>query len=238
RRSVASSLRLGFRLIKGISPESVRGIEAARRDGPFRSVADVARRARVGRGTLARLAAADAFRSLGLDRRQALWDVLALREELPLLAGLEDRATPAPLPGMPIGEQVVADYDATGLSLAAHPISLVRELLNRLRVVPAARVQQSRHGVPVRVAGLVLVRQRPGTAGGIVFATLEDETGIVNLILRPAVYERCRAAAHGFAWLAEGRIERSNDVVHVQATRIEDLSDRLAGLRVSSRDFH
>ncbi|MGB9623285.1 MAG: error-prone DNA polymerase [Phycisphaerae bacterium] len=238
RRSVAPSLRLGFRLIKGISPESVRGIEAARREGPFRGVADVARRARVGRGTLARLAAADAFRSLGLDRRQALWDVLALREELPLLAALDDREAPAPLPGMPIGEQVVADYDATGLSLAAHPISLVRELLNRLRVVPAARVQQGRHSTPVRIAGLVLVRQRPGTAGGIVFATLEDETGIVNLILRPAVYERFRAAAHGFAWLAEGRIERSNDVVHVQATRIEDLSDRLAGLRVSSRDFH
>jgi len=238
RRSVASSLRLGFRLIKGLSPESVQGIEAARRDGPFRSVADVARRARVGRGTLARLAAADAFRSLGLDRRQALWDVLALREELPLLAGLEDREAPAPLPGMPIGEQVVADYDATGLSLAAHPISLVREQLHRLGVVPAACVPQSRHGTPVRVAGLVLVRQRPVTAGGIVFATLEDETGIVNLILRPAVYERFRAAAHGFAWLAEGRIERANDVVHVQAARIEDLSDRLAGLRVSSRDFH
>jgi DNA polymerase III alpha subunit len=237
RRSVASSLRLGMRLINGLSPESVRPIETARRNGPFRSIADVAHRAGVRRGTLARLAAADAFRSLGLDRRQALWDVLALREELPLLAGRQEGEVPAALPQMSIGEQVVADYDSTGLSLTAHPIALVRDELSRLHVVSAERIRQSRHGTPVRTAGLVLVRQRPGTAAGIVFATLEDESGITNLIIRPAIYERFRTATHGFAWLVEGRIERAGDVVHVQASRIDDLSDRLARLRVSARNF-
>ena len=236
-RRLSPALRLGFRLIHGISREAVCGIEAARRDGPYRSVADLARRARVGRGTLTRLAAADAFRSIGLDRRRALWDVLALRDEPPLLRGLEPEDEPVPLPGMTLGEHVFADYDATGLSLTAHPIALVRGELNGLRASTAADIRKGTQGRPVRAAGLVLVRQRPGTAGGITFATLEDETGVVNLIIRPNVYERFREAAHGIAWIAEGRIERVGEVVHVQASRIEDLGERLARLRVISRDF-
>lgn len=227
-----------MRLIKGLSREAVRGIEAARRDGPFRSVADVARRARVGRGTLARLAAADAFRSMGLDRREALWDVLALREEPPLFAGLDVEEPPSSLPKASLAEQVISDYDVTGLSLTAHPISLVRSGLNRLRVVPAATLQRSRQGMYVRVAGLVLVRQRPSTARGILFVTLEDETGIANLIIRPKVYERFRVQAQGFALIAEGRVQRAGTVIHVQADRLADLSHELRRLRVSSRDFH
>ncbi len=237
-KSAQPCLRLGMRLIAGISRDAVRSIAAARRDGPFRGIADVARRARVGRGVLARLAAADAFRSMGLDRRRALWDVLALREEMPLFAGMEVEEAPAPLPEMNLRERVVADYDATGLSLAAHPIGLIRGELDRLLVLRAERLRQSRRGDAVRVAGLVLVRQRPGTASGVVFATLEDETGIANLMIRPAVYERFRTAAHGFAWIAEGRIDRAGDGVHVQTTAIRDLSESLESLRIASRSFH
>ncbi len=238
RAGARPAIRLGMRLVKGISHEAVRGIETARRDGPFRSVADLARRSGAARATLARLASADAFRSMGLDRRQALWDVLAIRDELPLLADLVPDEAPAPLPRMTLRDEVLSDYDGTGLSLKAHPIALVRAELNRLDVTTAARVKRSRQGEPVRVAGLVLVRQRPGTAKGIIFVTLEDETDVTNLVIRPAVYERFRRAAEGFAWIAEGRVERAGDVVHVQTARITDLSDALDRLRVLSRDFH
>ncbi len=233
------AIRLGMRLINGISEANVRGIGQARQDGPFRSVPDVARRADVSRGVLARLAAADAFRSIGLDRREALWEVLALREELPLFAELEPAEEQANLPTLSLDEQVVRDYEAMGLSLVAHPISLVRDELDRFKVTSAARVSACRHGTRVRVAGLVLVRQRPGTASGIVFATIEDETGIVNLVIRPAVYEQCRrAAARAVGLVAEGKVERSGEVIHVQVSSLSDLSDRLNRLRCRSRNFH
>jgi error-prone DNA polymerase len=192
----------------------------------------------VRRAVLARLAAADAFRSMGLDRRQALWEVLALREEPPLLAGLEQNETPATLPAMRLSQSVVADYQMTGLSLTAHPLALIRRDLNRLQVMPNERLAHARQGQFVRVAGLVLVRQRPSTASGIVFATIEDETAAANLILRPRIYDRFRPVAQRVAWIVEGRVERAGSVVHVQVGRLCDLSDRLQTLRVSSRDFH
>ncbi|MBN1489417.1 MAG: DNA polymerase III subunit alpha [Phycisphaerae bacterium] len=231
-------LRLGMRLVQGISRRSVAGIEAARRDGPFRSVAELVRRAGISRTVAARLAAADAFSSMGLDRRQALWDVLALREELPLWAGVDESEPATELPAMSIGQQVLADYKATGLSLTAHPVALFRQELASQRVIQAAQLRRCPQGRFVRVAGLVLVRQRPSTAGGIVFATLEDETGVANLILRPRIYERFRSMMGACVWLAEGRVERQGDVIHVQTTRIEDLGHRLSALRVTSRDFH
>jgi len=232
------AIRLGMRLIKGLSQADARRIEQARRHGPFRSIAELARRTQLSRAVLARLAAADAFRSLGRDRREALWDVLVFSEPLPLFDGLPDPHEPADLPPLSLQEHLVQDYAMTGLSLTAHPIALLRMELDRLGAIPAADLATRRHGSVVRVAGLVLVRQRPATARGIVFATIEDETATANLVIPPQVYRRYRLRVGGAtAWLAEGRLDRAGRVVHVRVERLADLSETLGPLRSASRDF-
>jgi len=256
---------------------------------PIQSIRQLARRGDVSRETLVRLAAADAFRSLGLNRRQALWHILALNDdEPPLFAELEPDEPAIELPTMALDETVVEDYDALGFSLNAHPIGLVRRELNtmdlkesdegnvaaraparpnvaagaspagdhrrdadathdvaaraparRPRVSRASELKHMRHGQRVAVAGLVTVRQRPGTAKGMVFMTLEDETGMANLVIRPNVWERNRRVARSkIALIAEGTVERQGDVIHVMVRRLHDLSERLANLRHRSRDFH
>jgi error-prone DNA polymerase len=240
RSAVAGpALRLGMRLINGISQAKVEGIERARCEQPFTSVGDLVRRAGASPATLARLAAADAMRSMGLDRRRAVWQVLALSDDPPLLDGLEPEEPEPVLPEMSLDDVVFADYEATGLSLNAHPVSLVRLELKRLGVQQNRVLKHTPQGRRIRVSGLVLVRQRPGTAGGIVFGTLEDETGTANLIIRPQVYEKYRRVAHGsVALIAEGRVERQGEVIHVQVTHVKDMSKSLAQLRSVSRDFH
>lgn len=139
---------------------------------------------------------------------------------------------------MPLGQEVMTDYATGGLSLKRHPVALVREQLRQRRVITAAELMRLERGW-VRVAGLVLIRQRPGTASGIVFETLEDETGVVNLIVRPDIYEKYRPAArHAGLLECHGCVERQGKVVHVMAKRLFDLSGLLAGYQVSSRDFH
>jgi error-prone DNA polymerase len=146
------------------------------------------------------------------------------------------------LPPMPLGQEVMADYATQGLSLKAHPVSLVRDALNRKKIMTNAELldeRRSPHGRWVRVAGLVLLRQRPGTASGVVFQTLEDETGIANLILWSHIYEKYRPAARHAALLqAEGYVQREGQVVHVLAKRLVDLSHLIAGFELRSRDFH
>ena len=234
------ALRLGMRLVRGVSAAKVRGVEAARRAGPVTSIHQLARQPDVSRETLLRLASADAFRSLGLNRRDALWQILALDDApLPLFAELEPSETPAALPSMPLDEAVVHDYDALGLSLSAHPIGLVRDVLQKLRVSANERLKTARQHQRIAVAGLVTHRQRPGTAKGIVFMTLEDETGQANLIFRPPVWDRYKSVARSkVALIVEGTIERQDAVVHVQVNRIHDLSARIAPIRAKSRDFH
>jgi error-prone DNA polymerase len=233
------AVRLGMRLVKGVSRTQVEGIEQAQQQRPFTSVTDVAHRSGASYATLARLAAADAMRSLGLSRRAALWQVLALGAEPPMLEGREPDEPEATLPEQSLAERVRDDYDMVGLSLDAHPISLIRKQLSSLRAQPARALRHTRQGQWMSVAGLVLVRQRPGTAGGIVFGTLEDETGTANLIIRPQVYEKYRPVARGaVALLAQGRVERQGDVVHLQVSKLADLSKRLAELHSVSRDFH
>jgi error-prone DNA polymerase len=233
------ALRLGFRLVRGLSPEKVRGIEAARHAGPITSIHILARRPDVSRETLLRLAAGDAFRSLGLSRRQALWRILALDDaDLPLLAGLEPEEPAAALPAMLPAETVVQDYDSLGLSLNDHPIGLLRTELDRLRVSPSEKLKTAPSRSPIAVAGLVTHRQRPGTAKGIVFMTLEDETGQANLIIRPTIWERYRAVGRSkIALIAEGVVERQGAVVHVQVKRLHDLSAKTGSLPAKSRDF-
>ncbi|MHC5108462.1 MAG: error-prone DNA polymerase [Planctomycetota bacterium] len=231
-------LRLGMRLIKGISPTNVAGIERARRDRPFASIADLAHRSGVSPALLARLAAANAMQSMNLNRREALWEVLALSHDPPLYEGQELVEPQADLPELSLDDNVYQDYATVGLSLEAHPISLVRHELKKLKVMQNRVLQHTANGKRVRISGLVLVRQRPATASGITFATIEDETANGNLVIRPRVYERYRLAARAsVAVIAEGRVERQGEVVHVQIDKIFDMSDKLAGLRQRSRDF-
>jgi error-prone DNA polymerase len=231
-------LRLGFRLIKGFSNVLAEQIVDARSAGPFRSVTDFMRRSRLGRPALTRLAAADAFGSLKLPPRTALWQILTLHEELPLFAGFDEDMQQPALPLMALSEQISTDYASTGLSLKAHPLSLVREELNRLEVSPAAALIDVPDKAQVRVAGIVLVRQSPATAKGTTFITLEDETGSANLVVWPRVWQRYRRAARGAAALyAQGRVERAGSVTHIIVSKLADLSNTLGGIATRSRDF-
>jgi error-prone DNA polymerase len=234
-----SALRLGLRLITGLGEAPARTLVTARAVAPFRSVRDVGRRTTLGRPLLARLAAADAFASLGVDRRAALWQVLLAGDEMPLFDGLEDDGAPPDLPPLALRDEVVADYDSVGLSLRAHPMSLLRTPLAAAGIITAAGLARVADKAVVKVAGLVVVRQQPMTAKGTVFVTLEDETGGLNLVVWKTVWARYRAVARdAVALLVEGRLQRGpGGVTHVIANRIEDLSRFLYRLTTRSRDF-
>jgi error-prone DNA polymerase len=236
-----ATLRLGLRLIRGLPEVAARSIVAARTT-PYRSVAELTSRAGLGRGVVQRLAGADALGSLALDRRAALWQALDQTphvEDLPLLAGLAQDDSPAPpLPPLTPREEVFADYQSAGLTLRAHPVSFFRAELDRIAVTPSEQLFDWPHGRNVKVAGLVLMRQRPGTAKGITFVTLEDETGIANLIVHAGVWKRFELAARrATALIAQGRLERKDRVVHVIVSRLEDMQTRLQELPHRSRDF-
>lgn len=228
------ALRLGFRLVKGLAEADARRL-AARRGRGYADMHDVWRRGEVGGGGLERLARADAFGSLGLNRRDALWAVKALgAAPLPLFAGLPAdgvREEAADLPRMGLGEHVVMDYASLSLSLKAHPVALLRDRLAAEGVAPADRLAVARDGARLAVAGLALVRQRPGTASGVVFVTLEDETGVVNLVIMPPVFERFRreAMTARLMW-AKGVVEKQGAVIHLKATALADWTDLLADL--------
>jgi error-prone DNA polymerase len=208
----------------------------------FRSVAELTVRAGLGRAVVKRLAEADAFGSLSLNRRTALWQALDQTpsvEDLPLLAAAEavDSSAPA-LPELTPQQEVYADYHAAGLTLREHPLSFFRAELNKLGVTPAEKLLPCAHGTQVKVAGLVLMRQRPGTAKGITFVTLEDETGIANLIVHARVWQRYELAARrATALIATGRLERKDQVIHIIASRLEDMQSRMQQLTHRSRDF-
>jgi error-prone DNA polymerase len=235
-------LRLGLRQILGLSEAHGRAIERARRSGPFSSITDFARRTGLGPAVISRLASANAFGSLALDRRGALWQALAVeppRHDLPLLESLPAEDDPlVPLPKMARQDEVFADYRTTSLSLCEHPIAFHREWLTSQKILPAAELACTADGRMVDVAGLVLVRQRPSTAKGITFVTLEDETGAANLIIRPDIWQKFyRAARTASALVAHGRLQNQHEVIHVLVTRLEDLS-HLIRMRSQSRDFH
>jgi error-prone DNA polymerase len=258
------ALRLGMRLVASMRETEARAIEeAVARHGPFASIEGLWRASRARVATLRALAAADAFRSMGIDRQHALWEILRLRdEEMPLFDGQRENQerrnegneggmgpSSLLLPVIPAFAQMVHDYAATGLSLKAHPVAFARAALNALHVAAAEQLadeQRWPHGRRVTVAGLVLVRQRPSTASGILFMTLEDETGVANLVVKPAVYERHRRALRqSVALIAWGRVERAGQVVHVLVERAANLNELNPGEAVPappmeslSRDFH
>ena len=235
------ALRLGFRQIDGLNEDEMRVFLKARGRG-FDSVRDVWLRGGLSSSTVEKLASADAFRSLGMDRRNALWAARGLnriggQEDLPLFeqARMPARQPDFALPPMLLGEHVVEDYRTLGLSLKAHPAALLRVSLAARGVMPAADLLNVGNGARVRVAGLVLVRQRPGTASGVIFMTREDETHVANIVVWPRAFERFRAEVLGARLCAvDGVVQNERGVVHVVAERLCDYSPLLAELSVGS----
>ena len=226
------ALRLGFRQIKGLREDDAGWIVAARGNG-YPDVESLWRRAGVGPATLERLAEADGFTCMNLPRRDALWQVQALKGPgpLPLFAGAAEGEgiveAPVTLPAMTLGEAVVEDYLALRLSLRAHPMELLRPALPGI----TAHVHLATASARVAVCGLVITRQRPGTASGVVFITLEDETGVCNVVVWPKVYQaHRRAVLSGRLLRVTGRLERQSGVTHLIAEVIEDVSARLGAL--------
>jgi error-prone DNA polymerase len=239
------ALRLGMRLVAGIRSKDVEKIsKSVVNHGSFSSIATLWRMSGAASKTFHTLAKADAFGSMGIQRQQALWEVSRLKDHaLPMFDAADDPEPEVLLPATTGFMRVIHDYAATGLSLKAHPISFARKQLHAHQVTPAGNLADEKlwpHGRKVAVAGLALVRQRPGTASGILFVTLEDETGVANLVVRPPVYERYRKAIrHSTALVAWGTIERQGQVVHVlveRAINIIEISNP-GTLNVHARNF-
>jgi len=239
---VRMRLRLGLRIINGLRADHADLIVAGRAGCPFESVADFARRTRIGQSVIKQLSDADAFGSVKQDRREALWQALGQEKtplEQPLFGALdaEDDDTFA-LPALTLEQQVVEDYAAIGLSLKAHPMSFHREQLDSQGVICCGDLADSENDSWVSIGGLVIMRQRPSTAKGITFVTLEDETGVANLVIKPPIWEKYyRTARQSPAWVAGGKLEMRDNVVHLIVNRIEDLGDT-KGLKTKSRNFH
>ncbi|MDR6831009.1 error-prone DNA polymerase [Bosea robiniae] len=240
------AVRLGLRMVKGLSNVHAAAIVTARARLPFESIEDLWRRARIPVAALAQIAEADGFRpSLGLARREALWAIRVLRDEpLPLFAAAADRQadeTPEPsvaLRPMATGGDVVEDYRHVGLSLRDHPVSFLRDDLRRRGIVSCQTAMDARDARWLEAAGIVLVRQRPGSAKGVMFITLEDESGIANLVVWPKVFERFRRTILAAGMIAvRGRIQREGEVVHLVAQRLTDLSGDLAGVGKRDQPF-
>ena len=257
RTGLKTAVRLGLRIVKGLKAEAAGRITLAKPEGGYRTVQELARRAELNQATLRVLADADAFGTMGLSRRQALWSARAVEPEpLPLFAAAEARADAighnrpfdlieepeTELPEMTIGEEVVADYQRLKLSLKAHPCGLLRDRLSSMGAVRSRDFPEYPNNRRIMVAGLVLVRQRPGTASGVIFATLEDETGVANIIIWPHVFERFRRIVLSARLLGvHGKLQREGKVIHIVADKLFDLSPELASLTddttVLSPDF-
>jgi error-prone DNA polymerase len=236
------ALRLGFRQVKGFREDDMQTLVAGRkiRNKGYTSISEL-RTAGVSVAALERLADADAFRSLALDRRKALWEVSALHDQpIALFEGQPSPSAAEPqisLPFMSTAEHVVQDYATTALSLKAHPISFIREKLRLLHILSSKEIGSVKDGAIVKVAGLVLVRQRPGTAGGVCFITIEDEGGFTNLVVFRNLFEKYRKEILGAKLLmVEGKLQREGEVIHIIVSRCFDLSKLLRGLTIEEND--
>jgi error-prone DNA polymerase len=233
------AVRLGLRLTKGLDEAAGRRVVTARRAEPFRSATDLAERAQLQTRELELLAAADALAGLGGHRHRARWAVAGVEAPLPVL-GRPEFTEATPLLATPTeGEALVADYAHLGLTLGRHPLALLREHLRRLRTRTSIELAQLPDGAVARVAGLVINRQRPGTASGVTFMTLEDEGGSINVIVWRDLAEQQRQVLIGARlMLVVGRLQREGEVQHLIASRLEDHSRLLGRLTHQSRDFH
>ena len=236
-------IRLGLRLVKGLSQAAGKRISDVRRQRAFTNLADLRRRASLDRKNMEALAAADALSSISGHRHQTHWQTMALEDHRPLLPAEasphHETGPEVRLPAPSLGEDVLADYQHTGLSLKAHPLALLRTQYPFSQCTPQKELIRLGNHRFVRIAGLITCRQRPGTASGVVFLTLEDETGNMNVIVWPAVQERYRQALMTSQLVViKGTVEARDGVVHVIASALENHSEQLSTLTVASRDFH
>jgi error-prone DNA polymerase len=233
------AVRLGLVMVKGLSEAGAKAVANARLQGVFTSVEDLARRTALSQRDLRALSAAGAFLSLSAHRREAYWAVAGLESRPHMLRHApvgEERPRLAPPTE---GEDIIADYGSVGLTLGRHPLALLRDRLSGMKCATAEQLRGLAHGSRARAAGLVIGRQRPGTASGVVFVTLEDETGCVNIVVWSRLVESQRRELLGSRLMAvDGVIEREGDVVHLVAARLTDHSRLLGRLQAMSRDFH
>ena len=232
-------VRIGMRMVKGLAENQAQAIIGARAADAFRSVDNLAHLAGLNQRSLNLLAMSNALHSLTGHRRLARWGALGV-ERLPgMLAGYSAQEDHIVLVPPTEGQDIVADYRSLGLTLERHPLELLRKRFARLGVLRAADLSHARNGSRVRVAGLVTHRQRPETASGVIFISIEDETGVNNLIIWPKLLERQRVPILAAELMVvEGKIQSEQGVTHVVAHKVRDYSAWLGGLAVSSRDFH
>ncbi|HEY5581741.1 MAG TPA: OB-fold nucleic acid binding domain-containing protein, partial [Rhodoferax sp.] len=236
------AVRLGLRQVSGLSEAAAQRIVSARLAAPFSSTEDLALRCALDVGDLKALASADALKSLSGHRRQQVWDAAAQQSAPGLLRAVPVAEDALLLPAASEGEEVIFDYAALGLTLRRHPLSLLREQLSKMRLLTAAQLRDLPNGRLVRACGIVTMRQQPQTAKGVVFVTLEDETGQVNVIVwkslkerqRPALLRARLLAVHG-TWQRD--VESGGDACHLIAGHLQDLTPLLGGLTTQSREF-
>jgi len=239
RSASGPAVRLGLQLVKGLGAEAGGRVAAARTHGVFESVRDLAARAALNAKDLGALASADALKTLAVHRHRARWEVAGVEPPTALLE--RPRFNEAlPLLRRPSeGEDIAADYAQVGVSLGRHPLELLRARLTGLRISPAREVAGLAHGTRVLAAGLVITRQRPSSASGVTFVTLEDETGYLNLVVWDRLAQRDRKALLGAALLGvAGTVQKEGSVLHIVAERLFDHTDLLGNLVTRSRDFH
>jgi error-prone DNA polymerase len=236
---VDGAVRLGLRLVSGLKREAAQRIVMARTSKPFDSTQDLARRAALDQPQMKSLAAADALMGLSGHRRQQVWDAAALQAPPALLKGAPVDEAPMALPPAPEGEAIVWDYAALGLTLRRHPLALLRPELARRKLMSAEELKDAPNGRLVRHCGIVTLRQQPGTASGVVFVSLEDETGVVQVIVWKHLRERQRLVLAQSRLLAvRGVWQRDGEAKNLIAGHLEDLTPLLSGLSTVSRDFH
>jgi error-prone DNA polymerase len=240
-KSEYHAVRLGLRYVRDLKNADGAAIVLARGDEPYSSVEEIQRRAEVGGRALDRIGEAGGFGSLGASRRAGLWEVKGLGEEaLPLFAAADERAGKlrpeafepmVALTPMGEGEEVVEDYRSIGLSLRAHPLAFLRDELAHRKMISCAALRDMKDGRWVNLAGLVLVRQKPGSAKGVMFITLEDETDVANLVIWPNLFEKHRRVVLGASMMGvRGQVQREGEVIHIVAQRLDDLSPLLASV--------
>jgi intein/homing endonuclease len=235
----SAAVRLGMHLVKGLTQEAAKRLLAARKSEPFASVQDLAERAELGSKDLGALASSGALKTLAGHRHRARWDVAGVERPMALLERVRF-VEGTPLLRRPTeGDNIAADYRYVGVSLERHPVAVLRTRFDAAGVLSARAVADRGHGARVRTAGLVITRQRPSSASGVTFVTLEDETGYVNLVVWERVAQKERRILLGASLLGvAGTVQKEGDVLHVVAERLFDHSEMLSGLVTRSRDFH
>ena len=237
-----NTIRLGFRMAKGVKRETAATVESCRTNGEYLSMEDFTRRTMLSRAAMVKLSEVDAFASIKVSRRQAYWSALSQHDHpraTPLLENVGNSEPVVELPRRPVWQEVCDDYEVTGLTLRKHPMEFLREELNRQRALRACDLDDYPADRMIKIAGIVTGRQRPFTAKGVTFATMEDETGFANLIIFKPVWAQFRRVfRHSNLWMVTGKLQRESGVIHIMVKRAVDFRPMLDGLHTQSRDFH